>query len=126
MTLNDNNGDNPADQYVMLLQNNMVGLLVCVFVKNAHPQRVTNVHAASVGVGVLGMGGNKGGVSVRLQCYDSTLCFVCSHLAAHRENVMGRNADFSNVLQKTAFDVGEDAVRQLHSKREFGTMDIGQ
>jgi phosphatidylinositol-bisphosphatase len=61
----------------------------------------------------MGMMGNKGGVSIRLQFYDSTLCFVCSHLAAHRENVTGRNADFANVYSKTTFDIGEEAIREV-------------
>ena len=81
----------------------MVGLLICLFVKNPHRQRVKAVSADAVGVGVMGMMGNKGGVAIRLNFYDSTLCFVCTHLAAHRENVVGRNADFTNVLSKATF-----------------------
>lgn len=99
--------------YVLLMQRSMVGLLICVFVKNPHRGRVKAVSADAVGVGVMGMMGNKGGVAIRLQFYDSTLCFVCSHLAAHRENVVGRNADFVNVLSKASFDVGEDSVREV-------------
>ena len=95
------------------MQRSLVGLLICVFVKASHSGRVKAVAADSVGVGVMGMMGNKGGVSIRLQFYDSTLCFVCSHLAAHRENVVGRNADMINVLGKTSFDVGEEAVREV-------------
>jgi len=37
------------------------------------------------------MQGNKGGVAVRLRLLDTTICFVCSHLAAHIEDVDGRN-----------------------------------
>ena len=105
-----NNRTSPQQQngYSLLMQRSMVGLLICVYVKAPHMGRVKAVSADSVGVGVMGMMGNKGGVSIRLQFYDSTLCFVCSHLAAHRENVVGRNADFANVLGKTTFDVGED------------------
>lgn len=94
------------------MQRSMVGLLVCVFVRLPHQDRCKAVRGDSVGVGVMGMMGNKGGVSIRLQFYDSTICFVCSHLAAHRENVAGRNADYFNVLQKVSFDVGEEAVRE--------------
>ena len=112
-TLNNAVNNDPNRRYVLLMQKSMVGLLICVFCKQAHQPRVKYVNAASVGVGVMGMMGNKGGVSIRLQFYDSTLCFVCSHLAAHRENVTGRNADFANVYQKTTFDIGEAAIREV-------------
>lgn len=91
----------------------LVGLLVCVFVKAPHKPRVKHVHTSSVGVGVMGVMGNKGGASIRLQFYDSTLCFVCTHLAAHRENVAGRNADFANVFSKTSFEIGDEAVKEV-------------
>lgn len=104
---------NPQEKgYALLMQRSMVGLLICVFVKAPHRNRVKAISSDSVGVGVMGMMGNKGGVSIRVQFYDSTLCFVNSHLAAHRENVAGRNADFVNVLSKLSFDVGEDSVRE--------------
>lgn len=50
--------------------------------------------ATTAATGLLGMMGNKGGAAIRFKLMDSTICFVCSHLAAHRENVAGRNADF--------------------------------
>lgn len=28
---------------------------------------------------------------------------MCSHLAAHRDNISGRNADYGNILAKTEF-----------------------
>jgi len=99
-------------QYNLVMQRSLVGLLICLFVKVQHRHRCKAIASDSVGVGVMGMMGNKGGVSVRLQFYDSNICFICSHLAAHRENVSGRNADFLNVLQKTSFEIGEDVVRE--------------
>lgn len=59
--------------------------------------------ASTARVGVMGVMGNKGATAVRLNLYDSTLCFVCAHMAAKRANVTGRNADFWSILGKTAF-----------------------
>jgi phosphatidylinositol-bisphosphatase len=106
--------NNPNQRgYALLMHQSMVGLLMCVFVKAPHRNRVKYVSNDSVGVGVMGMMGNKGGISIRIQFYDSTMCFVNSHLAAHRENIAGRNADYQNILSKLSFDVGEDAVREV-------------
>jgi len=102
-----------GEQYQLLTQKSMVGLLICVFVKTVHHNRVRYVSSTSVGVGVLGMGGNKGGGLHSSTVLRSTICFVCSHLAAHRENVTGRNADYTNILLKTSFDIGEEAIREV-------------
>lgn len=107
-----NSNNDPSRAYIQLSSKYLVGLMLCVFVKAPHKGRVKCVHEDSVGVGVMGMMGNKGGVSVRLQFYDSTLCFVNSHLAAHRENVAGRNADFHNILSKLQYDIGHEAAKQ--------------
>jgi len=109
--------DPEQNSYTLLATKYLVGLLSCVFVRNRHRHRVTHVHASTAAVGVMGMMGNKGGVSIRLQFYDSTICIVNSHLAAHRENVAGRNADFRNVFQKTQFRIGSDAVSDLVRNR---------
>ena len=120
----------PMRTYTELAVKYLVGLLVCVFVKAPHKPRVKYVHTDSVGVGVAGFMGNKGGVSIRLQFYDSTLCFICTHLAAHRENVAGRNQDFSNVFNKTSFEIGHEAVQEVirlgsMSQWAMGTAAVG-
>ena len=107
-----NSNNDPNRAYILEESKYMVGLMLCVFVKAPHKGRVKTVHSGSVGVGVMGMMGNKGGVSVRLQFYDSTICIVNSHLAAHRENVAGRNADFHNIHSKMEYDIGSEAVKQ--------------
>lgn len=81
----------------------LVGLLLCVFVKESAMPFVRDVRSTSVGVGVMGVMGNKGGVCVRLTYYNSSICLVCTHLAAHMENVTGRNADFKNICDKMVF-----------------------
>lgn len=91
----------PLGFYDLVAQKHMVGVLLCVYARRG--LACSEAAAASVGCGVMGMLGNKGGVSVRVRVWDSTLCFVCSHLAAHRENVEGRNSDVATILAKTEF-----------------------
>lgn len=113
-TLNSRKNTNgePNRAYVQIGSKYLVGLMLCVFVKATHEPRVKCVHSESVGVGVMGMMGNKGGVSTRFQFYDSTICIINSHLAAHRENVAGRNADFQNIYSKLAYDIGHEAAKE--------------
>jgi len=97
------NNTKGRDRYVLVGEKHLVGILILVFAKEMHLRNIREVYGATVGVGLMGMAGNKGGASIRLKFYDSYLCFVCAHLAAHRENVEGRNSDFANILQKTVF-----------------------
>ncbi len=89
--------------YHLVAKKNLVGIAIMVFVKAAHATYVQDVQGQSAGVGLMGMMGNKGACAVRMQFYDSTLCFVSAHMAAHRGNVQGRNADYANILDKVAF-----------------------
>ena len=90
-------------KYTLIMEKALVGLLLCVYVKDELLSHVMDVRSASTGVGLMGMMGNKGGVAVRLSLYDSSLCFVCAHLAAHRENIAGRNSDFKNIIERSVF-----------------------
>jgi len=54
-------------------------------------------------VGVMGIMGNKGGVVTRFQLYQMSFFFLCTHLAAHQNNVNGRNNDYANILNKIEF-----------------------
>lgn len=120
-----NTRNDPNRAYHLLMQRPLVGLLIAVFVKAPHRDRVRYVQSSALGVGVMGVMGNKGGVSIRMQFYDSTLCFVCTHLAAHRENVAGRNADFANVFNKTIFEIGEEATREAIYAGSMSHWEIG-
>jgi len=64
---------------------------------------VGDVQDAVAPVGVMGVMGNKGAAAVRLRIADSSFCFVCAHLAAHRGAVAQRNADYAAILAKTEF-----------------------
>lgn len=97
-------------KYTLIMEKALVGLLICVYVKDELLPHVTDVRSTSTGVGLMGMMGNKGGVAVRLSLYDSSLCFVCAHLAAHRENIAGRNSDFKNIIERSVFTADPSTV----------------
>jgi hypothetical protein len=42
------------------------------------------------------MSGKEGAVSIRLEYYDTSFCFITAYLTAGHANVDERNADLSN------------------------------
>jgi len=76
----------------------LVGIMLIVYVKSSHVSHVRNVSDHEVATGILGYFGNKGGVAVRLDFHNTSLCFVCSHLAAHQTEVDRRNQDYQQIM----------------------------
>eukprot|EP00457_Paulinella_chromatophora_P003684 gb/GEZN01003692.1/.p1 GENE.gb/GEZN01003692.1/~~gb/GEZN01003692.1/.p1 ORF type:complete len:695 (-),score=82.46 gb/GEZN01003692.1/:30-2060(-) len=92
----------PKDFY-LATSTHLVGLGICVFIKNSFKESVSDIQLDTVGVGVLGVGGNKGAVVARFKVYDSSMCFVNTHLAAHKGNVQGRNSNYHTIIKKIQF-----------------------
>ena len=55
-----------------------VGVMTLVFVRKTLKNVVTRVEMSERGIGLLGFGGNKAGVAVRLKIHDTTIAFVNS------------------------------------------------
>jgi hypothetical protein len=81
----------------------LVGLLLCVYVKKHLCDSIKDVRTCSTGVGIMGVLGNKGGIGISMNIFDSSICFISAHLAAHTENVEGRNLDFKNIVERSVF-----------------------
>ena len=113
------NNQHTPDRYGLLDMKYLVGIMVCVSVLDRHRPHVHSVQATTAATGIMGVVGNKGGASIRVQVYDSSICFVCAHLAAHRENVEGRNNDYRTINDKTSFryDAGPSGRRQQVPER---------
>jgi len=101
--LNSAAGTAPDSRYVLLASRYLVGLNIAVFCRAGLAGEISEVQDAEAPVGMMGVMGNKGGVSVRLRVADTTFCFVCAHLAAHRNAVAQRNSDFASIMAKTEF-----------------------
>ena len=72
------------------------------FLMSNHPR---DVAVSTVKTGMSGKAGNKGAVAIRFLLHASSLCFVCSHFAAHQSRVMERNQDFADIWKKVQFSV---------------------
>lgn len=78
-------------------------MMLVVFVKKELQNFVTDVASCTVGTGLLGKMGNKGGVSIRFSLHQTSLCFISSHFAPHPEEVERRNQDFTEICMRTFF-----------------------
>jgi len=99
-----------SEKYILLEKKHLVGIALFIFIEKQLSDFVDDEVSHQVGVGLLGVAGNKGGVGIRFKIYDSTLCFVNSHLAAHKNNHQGRNQDYARILQNMRFPVPKSSM----------------
>jgi len=92
-----------GERFVFVFERHLVGMAIIVFVRESILNAVTDVRGASAGVGVMGVMGNKGGVAIRMNIFETSMCFICSHFAASRGSTAARNNDFRNVLERLNF-----------------------
>ncbi|THH32874.1 hypothetical protein EUX98_g1340 [Antrodiella citrinella] len=106
-----------AVQYEKLASKQLVGMLLVLVVRKPLKSCFGDVKATSVGAGILGLMGNKGGTAIRLTFTPPAtpdapvpqpiiLTFVNAHLAAFDEMFERRNADFQDLSKRLQFDSG--------------------
>ncbi|PWN44254.1 hypothetical protein IE81DRAFT_27792 [Ceraceosorus guamensis] len=105
---------NKRGDYILLRSEQLVGSALVIFVKDTLVDSVRQVEAASRKTGLKGMSGNKGGVAIRLNLWDTSLCFITAHLAAGSSNVEERNADYHTILRGLAFQKGRSVASHDH------------
>lgn len=88
-------------KYVKICSKSLVGILLCIYVRDTLASEINDLRWTTTPVGVMGVMGNKGGVVIRFNIHSTSICFICTHLAASRNNVEARNSDFHNILEKS-------------------------
>ncbi len=94
-----------GSDYDLLTSRHLVGLSLVIYVRKNLGVHVTDVIDEKCGVGIMGVGANKGALATRFMINDFSLCFVNSHLAAHQQNVKGRNDDYHTICQRVQFKI---------------------
>jgi len=90
-------------EYVKVRLVRLIGMMLVIFVKKELQEYVSDVSSCTVGTGLLGKMGNKGGVSIRFNLHQTSLCFINSHFAPHPEEIERRNQDFTEICMRTVF-----------------------
>ncbi|KAH1078323.1 hypothetical protein AAZX31_19G159700 [Glycine max] len=104
----DNTGQNSpksSPRYCLAASKQMVGIFLSVWVRADLCNHVTNLKVSCVGRGIMGYLGNKGSTSISMTLYNTTFCFVCTHLTSGEKfgDELRRNLDVSEILKKTKF-----------------------
>ena len=122
-------------EYELIASKYMVGLCLLVFAdKERIIPHVRSVMTSSIATGIGGIVGNKGGIGVSFLLRDTRICFVNTHLAAHRDNVKSRNSDFHEICNRMEFSSSvtdkkgnvlySEKIRMMHHDAVFWCGDL--
>ncbi|KAK1619884.1 hypothetical protein QYE76_025401 [Lolium multiflorum] len=91
--------------YCLIASKQMVGIFLSVWVRRELVQNIGHLRVDSVGRGIMGRLGNKGCIAMSMTLHQTSVCFVCSHLASGEKegDEVRRNADVAEILKSTQF-----------------------
>lgn len=93
-----------GQKYSLIVSKQMVGIFLTVWVRTELVQYVSHLKSSCISRGIMGLG-NKGCISVSMLLYQTSFCFICSHLASGEKegDELRRNSDVVEILKNTQF-----------------------
>lgn len=96
---------------------------LAVFVRMDVEKAISDVNSGSEATGVGNVIPNKGGVCIALKFWDTSLCFVNCHLAAHEGQCEARNGNYREIVGNMRInDQNIDILNQFHHVFWFGDL----
>ena len=103
-----------GETYVPLRQVQLFGSALLMYAKPSLLPHIRRVEGATKKTGFRGMSGNKGGVSVRFDLFDTSVCVVGAHFAAGAGNTEERNSDYASLVRGLTFSRGRTVDEHDH------------
>jgi len=103
----------PKGAYRLVVKTHLVGMLLLVYATAQVAINMDGVHEYTVGVGVMGVGGNKGSVAARFRVYGHRFMVLNCHLTAHQQNVEARNRDLNKIWRRFCVDPSEHGLDEI-------------
>ncbi|KAL8166707.1 hypothetical protein V2J09_008206 [Rumex salicifolius] len=102
-----NSSSNSMNQvkYGLVTSKQMVGIFLTIWAKKELIPHISHMRTSYITRGIMGCLGNKGCISVSLCLYQTSFCFICSHLASGEKegDELRRNSDVIEILKNTQF-----------------------
>ena len=91
--------------YALVASTQLIGMFLMVAASPRIQPLVSSVSTATVGTGLMGYVGNKGGVGVRIVLGETTrVVFINCHLAAFQNGAERRNWDHAEIVRRMVFE----------------------
>ena len=113
--------------YELVVAEQLSGILLLIYASPEAARSITNVSSTTVGTGLLGYMGNKGGIAARLVMGEATrIVFVNSHLASGTEawHLERRCWDYNQIVTRTQFDPISNSVMFEDESGKIGDEDF--
>ncbi|XP_047956833.1 type I inositol polyphosphate 5-phosphatase 5 [Salvia hispanica] len=91
--------------YQLIASKQMVGLFLSIWARRDLVRNIGHLRVSCLGRGIMGYLGNKGCISISMTVHQTSMCFVCSHLASGEKegDELRRNSDVVEILKGITF-----------------------
>lgn len=110
--------------YVKVKTVRMVGIMLNVFCLRKHLTNLRSMETQITRTGLMGLWGNKGATSLRLQIYGVNLCVVNAHLAPHDHQLKQRINDYNTIIREQTFQADHETSKILYHDYVFWMGDL--